>query len=156
MKDSKALSKRKVSHKGARAKGLQFEREIANDLGHIFPEAKRQLEYQTSENCGTDIENTGPFQFQCKFHQNYVPVGTIKEIHPKSADHVPVLVTKGNNQEAMAILPWDKFVLILEAAAQSFKIRPFPVVPADAVISTDILAGHITYVEEDENLDSFI
>lgn len=108
--------KRKVSHKSARAKGHQFERDIANELGHIFPEAKRQLEYQTDECNGVDIANTDIFKFQCKNKQNYVSVTTIKEITITKEEDIPVLVTKGNKQEAMAIMPFRKLVTLLEIA----------------------------------------
>lgn len=123
---STTLSKRKVSHKGARAKGLQFEREIANDLYPVFPEAKRQLEYQTDENAGTDVANTDILQFQCKNKQNYVPVSTIDEVRLRSPNHIPVVITKGNRQPAMAILPWkDLLRFIMIAYGNEPRIRTF-------------------------------
>lgn len=108
--------KRKVSHKGARAKGLAFERQIANELGHIFPEAKRQLEYQTDECLGTDIAGTDRIRIQCKNKQGYVSVSTIHEIRVRNEKDIPVLVTKGNKQEAMAVLPFRWLVTLLEVA----------------------------------------
>jgi hypothetical protein len=115
-KDSTASSKkRKVSHAGARQKGLQFERDVANALGHIFPEAKRHLEMQADEaQEKRDIDNTGIFLFQCKNHQNYCSIGTINEIKVRDPNHIPVLVTKGNKMEPMAVLPFEKFVTLLE------------------------------------------
>jgi phage FluMu protein Com len=116
LKDSPTLSKRKVSHRGALKKGKQFEREIANKLGHIFPEAERVLEYQASKVIGVDIEGTDRIKIQCKNHQNYCSIGTINEIKIKSSDDIPVLVTKGNRLEAMAVLPFEKLVTLLEIA----------------------------------------
>lgn len=114
---AKTTSKpRKISHKGARAKGLQFEREIANRLGHIFPEAGRMLEFQASKNIGVDIEGTDRIKIQCKNNQGYASISKINEIRTKDPNDIPVLVTKGNRLEAMAILPFDKFVTLLEIA----------------------------------------
>ena len=109
-------SNRKVSHRGALKKGKQFEREIANRLGHIFPEAERLLEYQSSKVVGVDIEGTDKIKIQCKNRQSYCSVGTINEIRTTNKDDIPVLVTKGNRQEAMAVLPFEKFVTLLEIA----------------------------------------
>jgi hypothetical protein len=113
---STTSSKRKVSHKGAVKKGKQFEREIANRLGHIFPEAERMLEYQASKVIGVDIEGTDRIKIQCKNRQNYCPIGTIHEIRTTNSEDIPVLVTKGNRLEAMAVLPFEKFVTLLEIA----------------------------------------
>lgn len=113
-KSTSETSSRRVSHKGARAKGLQFERDVVNALGHIFPEAQRQLEYQTSDCKGTDTKNTGPFRIQCKNLQNYVSIKTIEEVKHNKKNDIPVLVTKGNRQKAMAVLPFEKLVTLLE------------------------------------------
>jgi hypothetical protein len=113
-KASKALSKRKVSHAGARQKGLNFEREVANDLGHVYPEAKRHLEYQADEaQKGIDISNTGPYAIQCKNLQNYVPIKTIREVQ-RTAENRPVLVTKGNKMEAVVVMYFSDWVKMLE------------------------------------------
>jgi hypothetical protein len=102
-------------------KGKQFERDIANSLLHIFPKAQRMLEYQSSVVKGVDLENTGEFDIQCKRNQAYAPISKIKEIAVKDPDRTPVLVTKGNNVPAMAVLPWDKFVKIIERLGVSEK-----------------------------------
>lgn len=107
------------SRKGKTAlkKGKQFEREVAQLLGHIFPEAKRHLEYQADEAAqGVDLSNTDRFKFQCKNYQNYVPVSTIFEVKLSSEDDVPVLLTKGNRLETMAVLPFRNFIELLEIA----------------------------------------
>lgn len=98
----------------AAKKGKQFERDVANALGHIFPNAERMLEYQASSVVGVDLQNTGEFDIQCKRHANYCSVGTIKEIQIKDPNRTPVLVTKGNKVPAMAVLPFSKFVDLLE------------------------------------------
>ena len=111
---SKTSSKRRV--KNPAAKGKQFERDIANAIGHIFPEAQRMLEYQASNVIGVDIEGTDPFLIQCKNHANYCSIGTINEIRVQNPNQIPVLVTKGIRLEAMAVLPFEKFVTLLEVA----------------------------------------
>lgn len=121
--------KRKVSPAGARQKGLQFERYIANRLGHIFPEAERNLEFQASAaQEGQDIKGTDRIKIQAKCHQNYVSIGTIREIQVRDESDIPVLVTKGNRMDAMAVLPFEKFVTLLEIAyGLSLPFRTFPV-----------------------------
>jgi hypothetical protein len=114
-KDASATGSKKKKVNGAR-KGKQFEREIATALGHIFPDAQRELEYQAAGNTGTDIEFTDIFQFQCKRWASYCPIGTIQEIRCKSNEHIPVLVTQGNRMECMAVLPFDKLVTLIEIA----------------------------------------
>lgn len=104
------------SPKSARAAGLQFERDLANTLRHIFPEAERQLEVQASKCQGVDLEGTDIFDFQCKNRAGYCSVSTINEIKVQDPDRIPVLVTKGIRQEAMAVLPLKKFVTLLEVA----------------------------------------
>lgn len=112
---STTSSKRKGTKFGAK-KGKAFERQIAQELGHIFPDAQRRLEYQGSTNAGTDLEATDVFQFQLKSRVNYVNPSIIREIHLEKPDNIPVVVTKGNNRPPMAVLPFEKFVTLLEIA----------------------------------------
>lgn len=111
-KEESKTTSRKV--KNPAAKGKQFERDIANALGHIFPEAQRMLEYQASNVIGVDIEGTYPFMIQCKNRQNYVPISTIDEVKTQYEHEIPVLITKGIRMEAMAVLPFQKLVTLLE------------------------------------------
>ena len=110
-KDSKPSSKPRIN--GAK-KGKQFERDVANELLHIFPDAQRMLEYQASNCVGVDLENTDCIKIQCKRNQTYAPISRIKEIIKQNDTDIPVLVTKGNKVEAMAVLPFEKFVTLLE------------------------------------------
>lgn len=107
------------SRKGKTAlkKGKQFEREVAQLLGHIFPEAKRHLEFQADEAAeGVDLSNTERFKIQCKNYQNYVSVSTIFEVKLSSPEDIPVLLTKGNRLETMAVLPFRDLITLLEIA----------------------------------------
>lgn len=111
-------SKSKTSSKGSRIngakKGKQWERDVSNAIGHIFPAAERMLEYQASGNVGVDIQGTGIFKIQCKRNAGYAPISRIHEVRTNDKADIPVLATKGNRMEAMAVLPFDKFVYLLE------------------------------------------
>lgn len=100
-----------------RRKGHQFEREVAIALRAIFPEARRQLEYHSADARGVDIANTGKFRFQCKRGRSYAPISAIDEIQcDRFWGETPVLVTKADDLEPMAILPWDDFLKLLGAS----------------------------------------
>ena len=104
----------KMGRKRARQKGLNFEREIATALRCVFPEAKRHLEFQFQEAHGIDLDNTGRFKIQCKKCIKYVSINTIFEIkYDELLGDVPVLVTAGDSQAAMAVLPFSDFVDLL-------------------------------------------
>ncbi len=101
-----------------RTKGHSFERKVVNDIKHIFPEARRHLEYQDGEAYGVDIANTGDFLIQCKKHADYVPVNTINEIQNVTEMYIPIVVTAGDRLEPMAILPWKKLIRLIDAYEQ--------------------------------------
>ena len=152
--ESTTLSKkRRVSHAGAAKKGKQFEREIAHDLGHIFPEAERNLEYQASNCIGVDLNGTDRIKIQCKNYANYCPIGKINEIRNIKEDDIPVLVTKGIRMEPMAVLPWKKLVTLLEIAYglelpfRTFDVKPI-VIPSTFNMPLDSYpTGKISYVD---------
>lgn len=92
------------SKKYNRKKGHDFEREIAAEFREMgYEQAKRNLEYNEGET-GIDLVNTGMFDVQCKRRKNYCSVNTIKEI---KGYKMPLLITKANGDEAMAILRWE-------------------------------------------------
>jgi hypothetical protein len=164
-------SKRKAtSGAGARKKGLHFERNIANELGHVFPEAKRHLESQSDEAAqGVDLSNTGVFKIQCKFKQNYENPSTVLKIQTSNENEIPVLVTKANGREAMAVLPFEKFVTLVEIAyGHSPRLRDFnekEVIAAPEVLpALPLFEADLEEMEEvpspfkpdEPSLDSFI
>jgi len=101
--------------RAARAKGLTFEREIAIRLRAIFPAARRQLEFQVQDARGVDIQGADPYKIQCKKLAKYVSINTIKEIQcDREFGDVPVLVTAGDNEEAMAVLPFSDLLKLLK------------------------------------------
>lgn len=96
-------------------KGKVFERDVANLLGHIFPEAKRNLEFQADEAIHSkDIAGTDVYKIQCKNYQNYVNPSVIFEVKLSRPEDVPVLVTKGNRLPPMAVLPLGDLIDLLE------------------------------------------
>lgn len=105
--------KRRVSHKGAGKKGKQFERECADLLGTVFPDAKRHLESQQAECGGFDLDNTGIFRFQCKRNAAYCNPSKIEEVRTPEGQ-IPVLLTRGDNKKAVAVLYFEDFVAFLE------------------------------------------
>lgn len=109
-----------ASKKYNRTKGHNFEREIAQDFRSIgYTDAKRNLEYNEGDT-GTDLVGTGNFRVQCKSRKNYVSVNTIEEISIDSDGLSPLLITKANNKEPMAILPWRILKLYLGYYMRSF------------------------------------
>lgn len=112
--------KPKSAGRRARTKGHSFEREVAIALRHIFPEARRHLEYQDQEANGIDLVNTGSFKIQCKKLKTYAPVNTIEEVQAdRLLGDVPVLVTAADNARPMAVLDFEDFIKLVESAKRS-------------------------------------
>lgn len=93
----------------SRVKGHTFERLCARefrDMGFKDAKTKRQArggDWSTTDD-GIDLVGTGKFLVQCKCLQNYVSVNTIEEV---KGEGIPIVVTKANSKEPMAILPWN-------------------------------------------------
>lgn len=104
----------------SRRKGHSFERKIAQLFRHIFPNAKRQLEYQMDTCQGIDLTNTGNFRIQCKKLKKYAPISAIREIKcNRKKGEVPVLITAGNNLEPVAVLPLAAFIELVELSQRA-------------------------------------
>lgn len=102
----------------SRAKGHAFERWCAQQFAKIYPGAKRHLEYQSSEAKGVDLDGTGAYRVQCKRGRRYASISAIKEVEICPIDGgVPVLVTKGDNEEPMVVLPFAHFLELIEQTA---------------------------------------
>lgn len=112
-----AKEKKKAAGGGARSrrKGHQFERDCAIVLRDIFPGARRHLEYQDSQANGVDLAETGDLRFQCKKLKSYASVNTIHEVqHDSALGEIPVLLTAGDNEPAMAVLPFSDLINLLK------------------------------------------
>ena len=94
-----------------RNKGHSFERAVAKQLKTVFPTVKRHLESQADEAAkGIDLSNTEPFGIQCKAYKKYAPIAKIEEVKVG----VPVLITKGDNKPAVAVVYLDDFIKLLK------------------------------------------
>ncbi len=101
--------------RAARARGLNFEREIARRFVEAgFPRARRQLENHAADAHGVDLQNTEPFFVQCKKTAKYVPINTITEVQcTREFGEIPVLIAAGDNQEALVVIPLDDFFKLI-------------------------------------------
>lgn len=104
----------------SRAKGHSFERWVANQFKKIFPDARRHLEYQMQEANGVDVVGVHPYLVQCKRGRKYSSITAIREIEICPIyGGIPVLITKGDRTEPMAILPFSDFLRLVHAAKTS-------------------------------------
>lgn len=99
----------------SRTKGHSYEREIANEFKELFPNARRQLEYNEQDCNGIDLQDTGDFKIQCKRFKNYAPINCIEEVKTTSKYDIPMLVTKGDRKRSIACLYLDDLINILKA-----------------------------------------
>ncbi len=105
---------KRLNGRGCRKKGHDFERWVANELKGIFPDARRHLEYHSRDANGVDISNTHPYLFQCKRGRRYSSLSAIKQIQVCPIEGgIPVLITKGDNEEPLACLPFETFLKLL-------------------------------------------
>lgn len=106
--------------KRSRAKGHDFERKIAIALRDIFPDARRNFEFRAVEaRDGRDLIHTGHYRFQLKKLRKYASVATIKEARADELlGEVPVLVTAGDKEPAMVVLPFDHFLRLIAIEAE--------------------------------------
>lgn len=95
-----------------RTKGHSFERKTAilfQSLG--FKDAKRHLEFQTSEaDEGRDLDNTGFFNVQCKVGAQ-VPVKiyqALEQIKDSKGKH-RLAVMKRDGKQPIVAMEWDTF-----------------------------------------------
>ncbi len=96
----------------SRTKGHSFEREMANLFRLVFPDARRQLEYHVKDANGVDLQGTGRYRVQCKRCKKYASITAINEIRAEPGT-IPVLVTRGDNCKAMAVLPLDELITLI-------------------------------------------
>lgn len=102
-----------------RTRGHSFERECAERLRTIYPEAKRHMENQAQEAMGYDLDNTGPFRFQCKRNKKYAPLSCIEEIKDLNGT-MPALITQGDHKKAIVALYFEDFIKILSDVGEAF------------------------------------
>lgn len=111
-----STKKKKKQKVNGNKKGKSFENYLSGEIRHIFPNAGRMLEFQSGNNTGTDLQDTGDFRFQCKAYANYAPLTKIKEVMTTGDEEIAVLVTKGNHQPPIAAVYLVDFIDLLERA----------------------------------------
>jgi hypothetical protein len=91
-----------------RTKGHTFERQIANELKEIFPNARRGLQYRDGGEC-PDVEGT-PFHIECKRGKKPNPRAALAQaIGDADESRVPVAVIRDDRAEAFIVMRWDDF-----------------------------------------------
>lgn len=95
-------------------KGKSYEREIVIQLAHIFPKARRHLEFHVEDAAKKmDIQGTHPWVIQCKRKIKYEMPKVLLETIAEEGEH-RVLVTKADRLPALAILEWETFKMLVE------------------------------------------
>lgn len=95
-------------------KGKSYEREIVIQLAHIFPKARRHLEFHSEDALKKmDIQGTLPWVIQCKRKIKYESPKVLLETLIEEGEH-RVLVTKADRLPALAILEWETFKMLIE------------------------------------------
>ena len=105
--------------KSQRTKGHNFERWCANKLRTVFPNAMRNVTESQTGGQGVDLINTGAFAIQCKRYAKYAPIAKIQEVN--APGYWPMLITKGDRSRAMAVLPLDALIAILEDVGVAYE-----------------------------------
>lgn len=107
--------KKKLSGRGARRKGLQFERDIAIKLREFWPEAKRGI--QTQENRKVPDVDYTPYWIECKKGVATSPKSAYKQaLRDKGIaedDREILVITKDDRDETLATMRLDYFLHIL-------------------------------------------
>lgn len=101
-----------------RRKGHAFERWVGKKFRAIFPDARRHLEFQKEEAAkGIDLVHLGRYRVQCKRLRKYASISAIFQVKLCPIEGgCPVLVTKGDRLEAMAVLPFQELLYLIKRA----------------------------------------
>lgn len=105
----------------SRDKGQAFERQVANILKEVFPDARRGRQDRDSNFRDTkeaDIEGTGPYWVECKARKGSPPVYPAidqakADMKGSRPDAIPLIVTKKNNHGIYVTMPIDHFMELL-------------------------------------------
>lgn len=99
----------------SKQKGNGYEREIANALKKIFPNARRLLENHKDDANGVDLLHTGHYRIQCKRYKAYAPISKIEEVqYSELMGEVPILITRGNSKPSLVVMPLEEFIRLLK------------------------------------------
>lgn len=105
----------------SRNKGCRFEREFANNIKHIFPEARRNIDQSYKGGC--DIINTPGFSFELKTGPSYkskmiskILTQLINEATPET---IRVGVVKVNSKEIYGLVPFEDLIKLIANYAKN-------------------------------------
>jgi hypothetical protein len=114
-----------MSGKYNRVKGHTFERDCVNELKAIgYGKAKTsRAASRLADDCKIDIVGVFPYAFQCKNMQTYASANELDKIDWESytegtdglegKEMIPVVLTKANGKQPLAILPWSRLLYLL-------------------------------------------
>jgi hypothetical protein len=99
----------------SRDKGKVFENWVCQKLRKIYPDVRRQLEFQKDvAREGVDLVHTGRLKIQCKKLKGYAAINAIFQVQIDPLEGgCPVLITQADRREAMAVLPLDELIRLL-------------------------------------------
>ena len=129
------MAKRKLTGRGARSKGLNWERDVVNKLKKYFPQAERAMVGSTLDNAGIDIRNVGKLLIQCKRNRGYAPAGKIEEIQIE--DGIKILWTKADRKRDLVVMYGDDFLRMIGDIGEIYDND-------DSNNETDLEPGHDT------------
>lgn len=104
--------------KSQRTKGAAGEREAARLLRPVFPDARRRVVNHAGVEDGRDLECTGAFAVQVKRHKRPSPVSALYEV---TAPGIPLLLTRGDGGEWLAVLKAADMIKILEDVGVAYE-----------------------------------
>lgn len=110
-----------------RAKGQQFEREIAEDLrsSGLDKNARRMMMSGAMEDLKSDIITSLPIHFECKRQESWnVDKYYEQALSGKKQQEIAVVVMKKSRKEAMTLLSWKDFIWLLQLARESGQLNP--------------------------------
>jgi len=105
-----------------RAKGKDFEREVANDLKEsgLDKEARRMPCSGALEDLKADIITSLPIHLECKRQETWnVDAYYQQALVGKKQHEMAIVVMKKSRKEAMALLSWKDLVRLMQLAKES-------------------------------------
>ena len=78
-----------------------------------FPKRNGTSRSKKKEALGFDLDNTGPFRFQCKRNKKYCSISKIEEVQDLKGT-IPALITQGDRKRPVVALYLDDLIRILE------------------------------------------
>jgi len=101
--------------KSERTKGHSYERKVAIDLRPFYPDAKRHLEYQSSEaELGQDLDNTGSLLIQCKAMKKSPSPNSLLDQVKDQEGHHKIAVVKIDRKGEYAITHWTTMLHFIQ------------------------------------------